>query len=208
MSITIAELLVADPPEAWRAAGFAVDRTGHCTIGTVRVRLLGDAGVTGVTGVTGWTFRGLTDDVASVDGIPTGRSELLPGRPGEHPNGARVIDHVVVITPDLGRTRAALDALGLAPRRERDGELGGSAVRQVFYRLGEVILEVVGDPHAAGAGPARLWGLTHAVADIDACAHLLGDHVGRVKDAVQPGRRITTLRGRDLGVSVATAFIS
>jgi hypothetical protein len=31
---------------------------------------------------------------------------------------------------------------------------------------------------------------------------------GRVKDAVQPGRRITTLRTRDLGTSVRTVLMS
>jgi hypothetical protein len=46
------------------------------------------------------------------------------------------------------------------------------------------------------------------VADIDAAAALLGEHTGRVKDAVQRGRRITTLRHRDLGISVSTALMS
>ena len=31
--------------------------------------------------------------------------------------------------------------------------------------------------------------------DLDACARLLGDALGAVKDAVQPGRRIATLPG-------------
>ena len=42
------------------------------------------------------------------------------------------------------RLRSALEAVGLDVRRERDGVLGGAAVRQVFFRLGEVVLEVVG----------------------------------------------------------------
>jgi len=36
----------------------------------------------------------------------------------------------------------------------------------------------------------------------------LTDALGRIKDAVQPGRRIATLRHRGLELSVATAFIS
>ncbi len=60
----------------------------------------------------------------------------------------------------------------------------------------------------ATEGPATLWGLTHVVADIDATADLLGERVGRVKDAVQPGRRIATLRHRELGMSVNTAVIT
>lgn len=37
---------------------------------------------------------------------------------------------------------------------------------------------------------------------------LLGEPTGRVKDAVQPGRRITALRTRDLEISVRTAPMS
>jgi hypothetical protein len=37
---------------------------------------------------------------------------------------------------------------------------------------------------------------------------LLGERTGRVKDAVQPGRRITTLRTCDLGTSVRTALMA
>jgi hypothetical protein len=46
------------------------------------------------------------------------------------------------------------------------------------------------------------------VSDIDACAALLGDHLGPVKDAVQPGRRIATLRHEACGLTVPIAFMS
>ena len=36
----------------------------------------------------------------------------------------------------------------------------------------------------------------------------VAEHLGQVKDAVQPGRRIVTLRHKQVGVSVATAFMS
>ena len=39
------------------------------------------------------------------------------------------------------------------------------------------------------------------------CPSSYGEHLGRIKDAVQPGRRIATLRHRDLGLSVAIAFM-
>ncbi len=39
MAVEIAELTVADPPDAWEAAGFAVDDDGVCRIGTVPIRL-------------------------------------------------------------------------------------------------------------------------------------------------------------------------
>ena len=71
-----------------------------------------------------------------------------------------------------------------------------------------MIVEVVSSPETASEGPATLWGITYIVADIDATAAFFGDHTAPVKDAVQPGRRITTLRHHDYGMSVRTALIS
>lgn len=210
MTVTIDELVVADQPEAWQAAGFAVGDDGRCRIGSVAVRLVGGEQGQEGRGVVGWSLRGVAGDRTEVDGVPTTPSTAPPltGEAPRHPNGTTHVDHVVLLSPDLARTTAALADLGLEVRRERDGELGGALVRQVFYRLGEVILELVGAPDVAGEGPARIWGITHTVADIDATAALLGERTSPVKDAVQPGRRITTLRTRELGMSVRTAFIS
>jgi hypothetical protein len=197
----------ADPPDAWTQAGFSVDSDAVCRIGGVRIRLVGrEHG----SGIVGWSLRGLPSNAAidALDCIPTQRSETHPATPATHPNGVTAIDHVVLLSPDLSRTVEALAAIGLHPRRERDAELGGRPMRQVFFRCGEVIVEVVGSPDAAGGGPATLWGITYVVADIDATAGFFGDHTAPVKDAVQPGRRITTLRHRDYGMSVRTAMIS
>ena len=208
MSVTIDELLVADEPAAWQAAGFTVEGD-LCRIGSVRVRLVGrEHG----TGVVGWSLRvpeSYADAVADgLDGLRTTVSDQPPAEPAVHPLGVTHLDHVVIASPDLARTVAALRAIGLEPRRERDTELGGAPLRQIFFRLGEVVLELIGSPDAAGEGPASFWGLTHTVTDIDAAAALLGEHAGRVKDAVQPGRRITTVRHKALGMSVATALIT
>lgn len=199
------ELVVADEPAAWTAAGFDVDPDGTCRIGGVRVRLVGrEHGF----GIVGWSLRGLAPTDGLLDGVPTTRSELGAPMSATHPNGVVSIDHVVLLSPDVSRTVQAFARLGLEPRREREGELGGQPIRQVFFRLGEVIVEVVGSPETASEGPASLWGITYVVGDIEGSAAYLGEHVGRVKDAVQPGRRITTLRHRDLGLSVRTALIS
>ncbi|RZI85000.1 MAG: glyoxalase, partial [Microbacterium sp.] len=139
---------------------------------------------------------------------PTTPSTTGEAEPAEHPNGVVAIDHLVLLSPDLARTVAALGALGVEPRRERDGELGGQAIRQVFFRFGDVILEVIGSPGATADGPSSLWGVTFVVDDVEASAAYFGEHASRVKDAVQPGRRITTLRHRELGLSVRTALIS
>ena len=206
MTITVAEIEVADPADAWTRAGSSVDSDGVCRIGGVGIRL---AGPGRGTGIVGWSLRGLPDNSAlDLDGIPTTRSDAITSMPAEHPNGVTAIDHIVLLSPDLGRTVEALTAIGVEPRRERDGQLGGRPIRQIFVRFGEVIIEVVGSPDTASEGPATLWGITSIVADIDATATFFGDRTAPVKDAVQPGRRITTLRHHDLGISVRSAMIS
>jgi hypothetical protein len=133
------------------------------------------------------------------------RSDAASAAPAEHTNGVTAIDHFVLISPDLGRTVESLATIGVKPRRERDTELGGRPICHIFFRAGEVIIEVVGPPEAAGEGPAALWGITYLVADIDATASFFGEHTTPIKDAVQPGRRITTLRHYALGMSVRSA---
>jgi len=202
MTVTVDEFQIADEADVWRAAGFSVDADSVSRVGDVRLRLVGSG-----SGIVGWTLRGLPFDGA-LDGIPTSQSDAVAASPAVHANGVTSIDHVVLLSPDLARTVASLAAVGLQPRRERDAELGGQPMRQIFFRLGSVILEVVGAPDVTGDGPSSLWGITYVVADIDATAAFFGDRTLPVKDAVQPGRRITTLKHRDLGMSVRTAMIS
>ena len=64
-----------------------------------------------------------------------------------------------------------------------------------------------GSAATAKTGPATWFGLAFDVDDLDLTATILGEGLGRVKPAVQSGRRIATLRSRSLGVSVATAFM-
>jgi hypothetical protein len=68
-----------------------------------------------------------------------------------------------------------------------------------FLRLGECILEVFEGTGAA----AGLWGVVVVVPDLDA----LGPLVGEPRDAVQPGRRIATVR-REAGLQTALAFMT
>ena len=208
MGVTIDEITVADPPEAWAAAGFTVDDDGTCRVGQVRVRLVGrDQGKR----ILGWSLRDVPEGSlanGSVDGLPSTESTAPPAEPAVHPIGATHIDHVVLLSPDLARTATAIEALGVPSRGERDTESYGAPMRQIFFRMGEVIIELVGSPDAPGAGDPGFFGLAVTVADLDAAADQLGEHLGSVKDAVQPGRRIATLRHRDLGMSVATALMS
>jgi hypothetical protein len=205
---TVDELTVADAPDAWSALGFALDGD-ICVVGDVRIRLAGlDAG----RGLAGWTLRDA--EGTELDGLPTMRSDRPPPseRP-EHPNGVTVLDHVVAITPALDRTVAVLQGTGLDLRRIREEPTPAGAPRQAFFRLGVTILEVVQEPaeateRAGGADrPAFFWGLAFVAPDLDATVAGLGDRVSEIRPAVQPGRRIATLR-RSAGLSVPVALIT
>jgi hypothetical protein len=154
MTLTVDQLVVADPADAWTAAGFSVDPDAVCRVGGVRIRLVGRDTQ---TGVVGWSLRGLPSGGAfdDLDGIPTTRSSAVAAAPAVHANGVTAIDHVVLLSPDLHRTVESLAAVGVEPRREREGELGGRPIRQMFFRFGDVIIEAVGSPGAASEGRRR-----------------------------------------------------
>lgn len=80
-------------------------------------------------------------------------------------------------------------------------------MRQAFFRLGEIVLEVVGPREPAGEGAPRFFGLAWTVRDLDETAASLAERLHPPKDAVQPGRRIATL-DKAAGSSVAMAFMS
>jgi hypothetical protein len=195
----LAELSISDDADAWADAGFTV-RDGRCKIGAVSVRF-----VDGSDGITGWGFAALDEPVTSLDGIPTSGIDAQTMELWQHANGSTTLDHVVVTTPDSARTVAALEAVGLPAKRTRDI---GRGMQQIFFRAGEVILEMVGPVEPNGTGPAGFYGLAVNVADIDATKAALGDRLTEPKDAVQPGRRIATLKTRDLGIATAIAFMS
>jgi hypothetical protein len=204
---TLDELTVADAPDAWRACGFDVGGD-TCVVGDVRIRLAGpDAG----RGLTGWSVREV--EATDLDGLPTTRSDRPPPEDqADHPNGVTALDHVVAITPALDRTVAALQRAGLDLRRIREEPTPAGAPRQAFFRLGGVILELVQEPgeatrRAGGDRPAFFWGLAFLAPDLDATVASLGDRAGEVRDAVQAGRRIATLR-RSAGLAVPVALIT
>jgi hypothetical protein len=182
------------------------------------------------SGLIGWSLRGI--DSAELDGLPTRISERPPpasGLQGEpanalqrgpiHPNGVLAIDHVVAISPAFERSVAALQAAGLDLRRVREQPTPAGAPRQAFFRLGHEILELVAEPDHVTASspegerdggaqrPSRFWGLALLVEDLERTAQQLAPHVGEVRDAVQPGRRIATVR-RSAGLSLPIALMS
>ncbi|HEX2264997.1 MAG TPA: hypothetical protein VHH14_01815 [Solirubrobacterales bacterium] len=207
MAVTLDELTLGDSPDHWRECGFEVEGD-LCVLGDVRIRLTAGEGE---RGLTRWSLREV--ESTDLDGLPTARSDRPPpdGAP-PHPNGVTSLDHVVAISSDLDRTVAALVAAGLDLRRIREEPTPAGAPRQAFFRLGPTILEVVQEPPEAterhgGDRPVFFWGLALTAPDLDQTVAFLGDRVGDARPAVQPGRRIATLR-RNAGLSVPVALIT
>jgi catechol 2,3-dioxygenase-like lactoylglutathione lyase family enzyme len=190
---TLEELEIADEPSAWRALGFEVEE-GVCQVSSVRLRLVGQGPR---RGIVGWAL---------------GDGEAPAGTAPPHPNGVARIDHVVLLSPDLDRTVDDLLSDGFDLRRIREGDTPGGSTRQAFFRVGEPILEVVQAPEGTSVardrdGPARLWGISFLVEDMEHTAEVLGGLLGRPRDAVQPGRKIATLRA-EAGLGPAIAFMT
>ncbi len=206
--VSIGEVVLAAEPVRWSRAGFHV-ADGEVTVGSITLRLAGaDTGGR----IVRWTLHGAAS--ADLDGLPTEcDTHDLPAQPAPaHPNGVLRIDHVVAFSPDLERTIAALEAAGLDLRRVREGPTPAGAQRQAFFRLGESILEVVEHPPGTPAvadrdAPAGFYGLAFAVESLDLAAERLGSLLGAPRDAVQPGRRIATVR-REAGLGLPVAFIT
>lgn len=194
----IASFVVADPPALWEELGFRID-DGACWVSGIRHQL----GAPG-EGVQAWTLRG----VDGLTELPIAEGAPPAARPTpDHPNSVISLDHVVVGTPDVGRTIDAFEAAGVSLRRTRDTGTRERPTIQAFFKLGETIVEVVGSATTSRPGPARFYGLAFTVADLERTAAALGDRLRPAKDAVQPGRRIATL-DRAAGSTVPLAFMT
>jgi len=207
---TIDELTLADQPERWSALGFTVV-DGCCLLGTVRLAFT-EPGPGSGRGILGWSLRDLRS--TQLDGLATTVSHRpVPAPAPAHPNGVLAIDHVVAISPAFDRSVQALQAAGLELRRVREEPTPAGAPRQAFFRLGEEILELVAEPKdavARGGGaerPAHFWGLALRVGDLERTVQALGEHAGEIRPAVQPGRRIATVR-RSAELAVPLALMS
>lgn len=200
---------MADSPEAWAGAGFAVDADGRCRIGPVRLDLVGpEAG----HGVIGWSLRHLPEGGGpAMDGFATRASTAPPAEPATHPCSVTAIDHFVLLTDDLDRTVVAAGSVGLTPRRWRDHALpDGTPVRQLFFVVGSLVLELVAPqqrPESPRPG-VRSFGLALVVDDFDVARTAMAGHLGEVRGAVQAGRRIATVRHHELGLTTPLALMS
>lgn len=200
-------LVLGDPAEAWRAAGFAVDGSGRLRLGSTTIVCDGSG-----TPFVGWAIDGLAAGTGAPDALD-GLRVVEPDRasaPTPHPNGIVSIDHVVLRTGDCERTIAALCAVGFDVRGGRSTTSYGSPMRQTFFWAGDVILELVG-PDAGEPTtdePTSIFGLALVAEDLDATAARLGELLGTPKEAVQAGRRIAGLRNKVAGIALPIAVMS
>jgi hypothetical protein len=202
-------LTVVGDPAVWSSLGLTVTDDGVVALIGTSIRIVPPGGGGdddgGVTGIVGWALSG-TRDVDDIDGLAT--EVVDPSTPvyAAHPLRASGIDHVVVSTADLERTSGAIAAAtGCELKRIR--EVG--SMRQGFHRIGRggLIVEIVERPDLP-AGPATFWGLVLIVDDLDAAYELIGaDRISAPKDAVQPGRRIATVRA-EVGVGLPVALMT
>ncbi len=205
----VAVLTLAEAPEAWAAAGFAVEDGGTCRLGHVTIELVGrEAGA----GLVGWALRGMPEGAAEdLDGFPTRATDQGRAVPAEHPSSAVAVDHIVLLSDHLERTVEAAAAVGLAPRRWRDHVLpDGTEARQAFFRVGQVVLEIV-SPRTPPAQPrpgVRAYGLAVTALDIEKARAVLGDDLSPTRRAVQPGRFIATVRRGAHGLATPLALMS
>jgi hypothetical protein len=208
----VASLLIEGDRDRWRSLGLTVTEDGVVPLYGTCLRIIESAAELAPAsgspgGIVGWELSGVPADVpTSVDGLNTLVVAATDPLFGDHEMGAVGLDHVVVLTGDLGRTSdAIMGATGCELKRVR--EVG--TMRQGFHRIGGggLIVEIVERPEVE-ADEARFWGLVLNVEDLDAACRLLGeDRIGTPKDAVQPGRRIATIR-EDVGLGLPVALMT
>jgi hypothetical protein len=157
-------------------------------------------------GIVGWALSGIDAATTSIAGLTTTVVEQAAPIFATHSLGARSIDHVVVTTGELESTTGDI-ALATGCELKRIRKVG--KIRQGFHRIGRggLIVEVV-QHEDDNRSVAEFWGIVMTVDDLDAaCAQLGPDRVGEPKDAVQPGRRIATIRS-SVGLGTAVALMS
>jgi catechol 2,3-dioxygenase-like lactoylglutathione lyase family enzyme len=198
--------LLASRGEGLHAIAFATDDAALCS------KTLRERGVRAAAPESG-EARGLDGSVRSyrsvelsaratrgVNVLAVERSDASALRGGlpDSNAAAHALDHVVVRTAEADAA-IALYGEGLGIRLALDRELKGT--RMLFFRIGQLTLEIVQDP--VGAAADTLWGLAYRVRDIDQAHQQLtaaGFAPSPVRDGNKPGTRVCSLREGTCGV--------
>ena len=133
---------------------------------------------------------------------------LTPREPATAPAAAvSALDHVVVASADLEASRSLYGA-GLGLRLALDRSFEARRLRILFFRVGGVTVEVVGQLGELGAAPEpgtsdRFGGLAWRVPDVEAARERLaaaGFDPSEVRPGAKPGTRVCTVRRGTWGV--------
>ena len=210
---TIEELTLADDPQRWSQVGFAVG-DGCCVLGEVRLRFVEATDAPGIAGLGAARRRERR----------AGRAADDPARPA--PAGGRR-GSVGRAPQRRGRDRPPRRDVA-RPRSQRRGAAGRRPATAAHPRAADpggrpapgVLPPRRGDPRGAsrrrttssGAGgetrgSSALLGSRAAHAGSGSHRRAARGARGTIRPAVQPGRRIATLR-RSAGLAVPLAFIS
>lgn len=205
---SLSSLTIGDAPESWERAGFLVERSAARTqvrLGPVAV-VLSPGEHRGVIAVD---TRAAKTENGEEGGDDSGDAAQSASETS-HPNGVTRIDHVVISSTQPAVTQSELEALGCRYRRTRTVGEGADAMEQRFLWWGATLIELIGPAQPSDDEPATssVWGLSLAVRDLDASAQYLGDLLGPIKEAVQSGRSIATLRTGALDISTRIALMS
>jgi hypothetical protein len=198
MPVRLASVVIGGAADTWTSFGFTVASGGLIAFANGAIEF-----EPGAPGALALRIDGIADLAGAVDGVPLRPGSVVPAT--DHANGCFELDHVVIVTPSIEHTSAALDeVLGLPQRRVRETE----TVRQAFHRFDErgCIIELV---ETVRAERPTLWGLVVNTTDLDGfVGHAGPDLVGDPKPAVQRGRRIVTVRGAaGLGIPLAVMSV-
>lgn len=209
MGYALERLVVGDNPDSWRAAGFTVHGS-LMRFGKVTVELVGSDGP---RGVLGWKLRGISTDIDGLVTQPDTSVEVLEAIPepsgvNEHTNAVFGIDHVVIETGDIERTVGAFEGAGMKERRSAVMETPAGERRQSFLWAGRVILEIIGPMSPKSEKETMIWGLALVTGNLQTTSHVLEEKLSEPRDAVQPGRKIATMKTADLDISVPIVIMS
>lgn len=205
-----------DPADAWRSLGLRVV-DGAIALGNMTLSVGVDAAVASRDGIAGLVLDG-RDAPDDLDGIPLRAGASAAAASADHPNGAIEIDHLVLGTPDIDRTSEVMAGLGWHPRRTITSPRPHDARTMRFFVVPaggpanprKTVIELIQpDEVTDPTRPATAWGFVLNVRDLDAAVARLGATVvDNPKPAIQPGRRIATVRGEALGLRPRVALMT
>lgn len=205
----LTSLKIDDDFNNWRAAGFDIEESDQGTptsrIGNVLLQFQKEPVGQGIHAI------GTNNLERVIDGLTFFVDPWIENRNDDelnHSNHVSRIDHLVVTTSDCDRTTQALEAAGIEARRVRTFGKEESKMRQTFFWLGDVILELVGPDTKSGDEPAKIWGLALISEQIEKTVDFYGEAATPLKPAVQPGRFITTVKTRNFGIADALAIMT